>query len=62
MESKEKLQKHLDSLENEFFKAKKRMEIFDDAASHAWENISDEIKSSFKTMKDTYNKTKDYYK
>ena len=61
-EAQELLKKELNKLEKELGKAKKEIAEFDAATTSAWEEISKGLGSSFDTMKEAYNKAKDFYK
>jgi predicted nucleic acid-binding Zn-ribbon protein len=61
METKEKLQPHIDELEKKLDDAKKQMEEFDDASEKAWKDIKRGLDSSFKAMQRSFDKAKKHF-
>jgi chromosome segregation ATPase len=61
LEAKDKLQPHINELEKDLEIAKKQMEEFDDATEDAWKDIRKGLKSSFNTMKKSFDNAKKHF-
>lgn len=58
----EKLKFQLDKLERKYDETFEEFKEFEEASSDAWDDINDGLKSSFKTMKETYKKAEKHFK
>lgn len=58
----EKLEFQLEKLERKYNETFEDFKKFEEASSDAWEDINDGLKSSFKTMKESYKKAEKHFK
>lgn len=60
-EVEQKLQPHVDELEQEFAKAKAEWDKFEDASDNAWEEIQSGVSKSIKSMQIAFEKAKQHF-
>lgn len=62
MEASEKIKEEQRKIEKELAQAKVDLKQFDKATEEAWATISDGLKTSLETIKESFSEAKKYYK
>ncbi len=60
-ELQDKLQPHLDELEQELNQAKEKWEAFESGSESAWEDIQTGLRKSFKSMEQAFERAKKHF-
>lgn len=60
-EIQDKLQPHLDELEQELSEAKKKWEQFETSSEDAWQDIETGLRKSFKSMQQAFDRAKKHF-
>ncbi|MBX9894471.1 MULTISPECIES: hypothetical protein [unclassified Nitrosomonas] len=60
-ELQDKLQPHLEELEQELSQAKEKWEAFENSSEGAWEDIQTGLRKSFKSMEQAFERAKQHF-
>ncbi len=60
-EAQDKIQPHLNELEQELGQAKEKWSQFESSSESAWEDIQDGLRLSFKSMQQAFEKAKKHF-
>ena len=61
-DAQDKLQPHIDKMEQEMSEAKEKWEQLEDASEKSWESIEHGLKISFTAMNKSFEKVKEHFK